>query len=34
LAVVKSILKGHGSDIHVESEVGEGTRFWFVLPKV
>ncbi|MDZ7658193.1 HAMP domain-containing sensor histidine kinase [Fodinibius sp.] len=33
LAVVKSILKGHGSDIHVESEVGEGTRFWFTLPK-
>lgn len=33
LAVVKSILKGHGSDIHVESEVGKGTRFWFTLPK-
>lgn len=33
LAVVKSILKGHGSDIYVESEVGEGTRFWFTLPK-
>lgn len=33
LAVVKSILKGHGSDIHIESEVGEGTRFWFTLPK-
>jgi signal transduction histidine kinase len=33
LAVVKSILKGHGSEIHVESEVGQGTRFWFSLPK-
>ena len=32
LAVVKSIIKGHGSDIRVESEVGEGTRFWFTLP--
>ncbi|WP_441000973.1 sensor histidine kinase [Fodinibius sp. SL11] len=33
LAVVKSIIKGHGSDIHVESTIGEGTRFWFYLPK-
>jgi signal transduction histidine kinase len=33
LAVVKSIIKGHGSDIHVESNTGEGTRFWFYLPK-
>ncbi len=33
LAVVKSIVKGHGSEIHVESEVGQGTRFWFTLPK-
>lgn len=32
LAVVKSILNAHGTDIHVESEVGEGTRFWFTLP--
>ncbi len=33
LAVVKSILSAHNSDIHVESEVGAGTRFWFKLPK-
>lgn len=33
LAVVKSILNAHGSDIQVESEPGEGSRFWFVLPK-
>ncbi|PAU94532.1 two-component sensor histidine kinase [Aliifodinibius salipaludis] len=33
LAVVKSILNAHGSKIEVESEVGEGTRFWFELRK-
>lgn len=32
LAVVKSILNAHDSDINVESEVGKGTRFWFTLP--
>lgn len=32
LAVVKSILKAHETDIHVESEVGRGTKFWFTLP--
>src|SRR5690625_813291 len=32
LAVVKSILTAHGSDIHVESKPGEGTHFWFELP--
>ena len=32
LAVVKSILNAHGTDIKVESEVGEGSRFWFELP--
>jgi len=32
LAVVKSILNAHGSDIHVESEPGKGSKFWFVLP--
>lgn len=32
LAVVKSILNAHETDINVESKVGEGTRFWFVLP--
>jgi len=31
LAVVKSILSAHGTNINVESEVGEGTRFWFTL---
>jgi len=33
LAVVKSILNAHNTDIHVESAVGEGTRFWFTLPQ-
>lgn len=33
LAVVKSILSAHGSEIEVDSEVGKGTRFWFELPK-
>lgn len=31
LAVVKSILNAHDSDIHVESKQGEGSRFWFCL---
>ncbi|HMB98930.1 MAG TPA: HAMP domain-containing sensor histidine kinase [Balneolaceae bacterium] len=33
LSVVKSILDAHGSDIHVESKPGSGTRFWFTLPR-
>ncbi|MDX1592355.1 MAG: HAMP domain-containing sensor histidine kinase, partial [Balneolaceae bacterium] len=33
LAVVKSILNAHGTDIHVESEAGTGTNFSFVLPR-
>lgn len=32
LAVVKSILNAHETDIKVESEVGQGTRFRFKLP--
>lgn len=32
LAVVKSILDAHDTDIEVESEVGKGTTFWFTLP--
>ncbi|TYP93317.1 Signal transduction histidine kinase [Fodinibius salinus] len=33
LSVVKSILSAHDSEIHVESESGKGTRFWFSLPR-
>lgn len=31
LAVVESILKAHDSEIQVESEPDEGSRFWFTL---
>lgn len=34
LAVVKSILNAHGTEIHVESEPGKGSKFWFELDKV
>ena len=33
LAVVKSILNAHGTDIGIESTPGEGSRFWFTLPR-
>lgn len=33
LAVVKSILNAHGTDIEVESKPGEGSVFWFRLPE-
>ncbi len=32
LSIVHQILQAHGQQIHVESEVGIGTRFWFELP--
>jgi len=32
LAIVKSILEAHGTTVTVESEVGRGTTFSFVLP--
>ena len=32
LAIVKSILEAHGTSVTVESEVGRGTTFGFVLP--
>ena len=31
LAIVKKIIKLHGSDIHVESKIGEGSRFYFTI---
>lgn len=34
LAVVRGILAAHGVEIHVESEVGKGSAFSFVLPLV
>ena len=32
LAIVKGILKAHGADVRVESEVGSGSAFSFTLP--
>ncbi|MDR9419387.1 sensor histidine kinase [Gracilimonas sp.] len=34
LSVVKGILNAHQSEIKVESEVGQGSRFYFTLPLV
>jgi two-component system phosphate regulon sensor histidine kinase PhoR len=33
LAIVKKVLEAQGTDIHVESTLGKGTRFWFLLPQ-
>jgi two-component system sensor histidine kinase GlrK len=32
LAIVKHIIKSHGGEVWVESKLGEGSRFIFVLP--
>src|SRR5574341_1396282 len=32
LAIARGIIRAHGGDIHVESEVGKGTQFTFHIP--
>jgi len=34
LAIVKHILRRHGTRLHIESELGKGSRFYFELPVV
>ncbi|HWB09806.1 MAG TPA: ATP-binding protein [Pirellulales bacterium] len=34
LSLAKELVELHGGQIHVESDVGRGTRFWFELPLV
>jgi signal transduction histidine kinase len=31
LIVCRELLEKHGSELHVESEEGKGSRFWFEL---
>ena len=32
LALCKSTVEAHGGKVGVESQVGKGTRFYFILP--
>jgi signal transduction histidine kinase len=34
LALAKAIIEGHGGEIGLESQLGQGTTFWFTLPRV
>jgi signal transduction histidine kinase len=32
LAIARGIVRAHGGDIKVESQVGKGTQFTFIIP--
>jgi signal transduction histidine kinase len=34
LIVCREMLQKHGSTLHVESETGKGSRFWFEIGKI
>jgi signal transduction histidine kinase len=33
LSICKTIVELHGGQINAESEIGKGSRFWFVIPR-
>jgi signal transduction histidine kinase len=34
LYVASVLLKAHGVELHCDSQLGEGARFWFRLPRL